>query len=69
MLLLEQLERQVLADRQVAAAFLAAGAQKVTLPTVEDARSEFYRRLVEVEKPLDPERRVLLEALGVLRAG
>lgn len=65
----EQLERAVLAERQVAAVLLAAGAKEVTLPTLESARDEFEASLVAESKQrtLSPELAELREVLGVGR--
>jgi hypothetical protein len=59
-LLLERLERQILVDRQVA---LTGGAKKI--PDVFEAVEDFDRRLLAEPKQITPERRVLLDALGV----
>lgn len=68
MLLLEQLERNVLADRQVAAVFMAAGSKDVQLPQLQEQRAVFDAALVEVPKPgkkIDAEQLELRRALGV----
>lgn len=68
MLLIEQLERNVLADRHVAAVFMAAGAKDVTLPVLQEKRQLFDAALVEEPKVLsvvDSERWELRRALGV----
>ena len=67
-LLVDQLERQVLADRQVAATLLAAGASGVELPDVADKRRLFDAALVEEPRPVTPiddEQWELRRALGV----
>jgi hypothetical protein len=66
-LIADRIERQVLADRQVTATFIAAGARDLELPEVADALDDFDNWLAEpmTPRPVDPERKVLLEALGV----
>lgn len=69
-LLLDQMERQVLADRQVAAVLMAAGAKDVRLPSLAEKRAEFDEALAAEPKPsavslLSDEQRELREALGV----
>lgn len=66
-LLLDKLEQQVSAERQVAAVFMAAGAKKVTLPTLDRARDDFDAALVEEPTVLDVEQQELLQVLGVRR--
>jgi hypothetical protein len=66
--LLENLERQVLADRQVAAVFMAAGSKDMTLPTFAEKRALFDAALVEEPKPVsqvDSEQMELRRVLGV----
>lgn len=67
----EQLERWIVGERQVAATLMAAGADGVEMPSLSEARDAFDSALDEpfafsVE---DPERGELLEALGLRRAG
>jgi hypothetical protein len=66
-LLLDRIERQVLADRQVAATFLTAGAKGVTLPDFEERRALFDAALVEEprERLIDSDQMELRRALGV----
>lgn len=67
-MLLEHLERHVLADRHVAAVLMAAGAKDVTLPSLQEQRDRFYAALVEEPKPMaqvDIEQLELRRALGV----
>lgn len=45
--------------------FIAAGAKKVTLPTVEDARRDFDAALLYEPSAVDRDKQELLEALGV----
>lgn len=69
MLLLENLERQVLADRHVAAVFVAAGDKDTKLPTFAEQRQLFDAALAEEPKPalggVDAEQMELRQALGV----
>lgn len=68
MLLLDQVERLVLADRHVAAVLLAAGAKDVTLPTFAERRLVFDEALTAEPKRLeavDSEQMELRRALGV----
>lgn len=67
-LLVEQLERQVTADRQVAAVFIAAGAKKVELPQLPEQRRLLEAALVEEPRVLtsvDSKQMELRRALGV----
>lgn len=69
MLLLDQLERQVLADRHVAAVLMAAGAKDVKLPVLHEQRELFDAALVEEPSPtkqISTEQMELRRALGVL---
>lgn len=66
--LLDQLERHVLADRHVAAVLMAAGQKDVTLPDLAEKRAVFDAALVEEPKVLaavDSEQWELRRALGV----
>lgn len=67
-MLLDQLERQTLADRHVAAVFMAAGAEGVDLPTLMEQRRLLDDALVADLKPadeVDSEQMELRRALGV----
>jgi len=67
-LLLDQLERLLLADRHVAAVFIAAGGDDVTLPTYRERRLLFDQSLAAEPAPtvdVDPEQMELRRALGV----
>jgi hypothetical protein len=71
-LILDQLERQVLADRQVAAALVAGGYRdsKDGLPSLHEQRERLDAALVEEPTPLTPadlDRLELLRVLGVAR--
>lgn len=72
-LLLEQLERQTLVDRQVAAAHNASGRyEPVALPSWPEQRQRFDEALAAEPVPaavslISEEQRELREALGVLR--
>jgi hypothetical protein len=66
-LLLEQLERAVLTERQVAVAMLAAGAKDVTVPDVGQAREEFLAALLAEPSKADAGQLELMRALGVGR--
>ena len=67
--MLDQLERQTLADRHVAAVFMAAGAKEVDLPTIADQRRLLDAALVDDLKSaaseVDTEQMELRRALGV----
>ncbi len=68
MVLLEHLDAQVLADRQVAAVLMAAGAKDVELPNLQEQRDRFEAALAEEPRPLAPvdiEQMELRRALGV----
>lgn len=70
MVLLDQLEAQVLADRQVVAALVAGGYRdpQEGLPSVHEQRERLDAALVEEPKalaPADLERLELLKVLGV----
>lgn len=68
--MLDRIERQVLADRQVTAVLIAAGAD-IPLPNFYEQRAIFDASLVEEPKPQEPlseadaEQLELREALGV----
>lgn len=66
-LLLDNLERHVLADRHVAAVLMAAGAEGVTLPTMQEQRLVFDAALLAEHQghDLDTEEMQLRRALGV----
>ena len=64
-LLLDKLERQVLADRGAAATLMAAGAKGVTFPTLAEQRAMFDAALAEDPKAEDTEQQQLRKALGV----
>lgn len=68
-LLLDQLERLLLADRHVAAVLIAAGAEGVTLPTYQERRALFDAALVaeptQQANEVDDEQMELRRALGV----
>lgn len=66
MLLLDALERHVLADRHVAAVLMAAGAKDVTLPQLQDARDAFDGSLFAAADAIDTEQQELHRALGVV---
>jgi hypothetical protein len=63
-LLLESLERQVLAERQVSAIRVLAGGEDVAVQSLEDARAAFDAALVAEPVPESP-REQLLRELGV----
>jgi len=63
-LLVEQLERRTLVERQVAAALRAAGAEGVEEPDCVGAREQFDAALVAAPVPESPNARLLRE-LGV----
>ena len=68
MLLVEQLERHVLADRQAAAVLMAAGAKDVKLPDLAEKRALLDAALVQEPRRLtvvDIEQWELRRALGV----
>jgi hypothetical protein len=66
-LIVERLERHVLAERHVAAVMAAAGAKKVTVPTFETERGKLDRLLGEgpERRQRDPEQAALIAALGL----
>lgn len=68
-LLVERLERQVLADRQVIASFMAAGAKGLHMPDVNESLAELDAALAAEPDPVVSGREVLEEALGLRRAG
>ena len=63
-LLVESLERHVLAERLVAATMVAAGAENVDVQSVDEARATFEAALVAEPVPESP-RAALLRELGV----
>jgi len=63
-LLLERLERQVLSERQVAAALAAGGAEDVEMPDLDTSRAEFDAALVAEPAPESTSVRLMRE-LGV----
>ncbi len=71
MILLDNLERQVLADRQVAAVFIAARAEGVNMPSFHEERVKFDAALVADPQDrlptsqVDVEQTELRRALGV----
>lgn len=67
MLLLDQIERQVLADRHVAAVLMAAGAKDVKLPTFQEQRALFDSALEAAPtfSRISTEQMELRQALGV----
>jgi hypothetical protein len=69
LVLLEYLERQVLADRQVAATYIAAGAKDVKMPAFWDRRREFDASLTVEPGAPQPEddREELWRLLGASR--
>lgn len=64
MLLRDQVERQVLAERQVAAVLIAAGAKKVNMPSLDEEWAKLDAAL-QGEPDDDPERRDFLAAFGL----
>lgn len=66
-LILERLERHVLAERHVAAVLMAGGAKKVTVPTFTDERGKLDRMLGDrpARKHRTPEQQRLLAAIGL----
>lgn len=64
-LLVEQLERFVLAERQVAVTALAAGARDVKVPSYQETREKFDNWLTSLPERIDPERAELMQVLGV----
>lgn len=67
-LLLEQVEKRTLAERQVVATLLGAGAKNLTMPDVDEAITSFDEALNEAPKATKRRNLVLLDALGVDRA-
>lgn len=67
MLLVEQVERQALADRQAAASLIAGGAKDVDMPEVAERRALLEASLTEEPRVLsvDSEQWELRRALGV----
>lgn len=63
-LLLDQLERWVMAERQVSAVLLAAGAE-VEMPTLGEARERFDEALDAPFERVDLEQLRLREAVGL----
>jgi hypothetical protein len=66
-LIVERLERHVLAERQVAATMAAAGAKRVEVPTFEGERARLDRMLDEqpTRRVYDAEQAALIAALGL----
>lgn len=65
-LIVERLERHVIAERQVAAVYLAAGGKGVTLPTFESELVRLDRMLTDVPRREYPaEQAALIAALGL----
>lgn len=70
LLLLERLERHVIAERQVAATMKAGGAKDVDVPTFEAERQRLDRALGQAERKYrDPEQQALIDALGLNDGG
>ncbi len=70
LLLLERLERQVLADRQIAALQLVMSGEGGDLPTLQETREAFDAALVAEPQQgtqVDAEQMELRRALGVAR--
>lgn len=70
-LLLEQVERQAVANQTTAAVMAAAG-QEVEMVSVSDARDRFEATLSEALAPaekISPRTAILRAALGLSRAG
>lgn len=69
MVLLDNLERRVLADRQVAAVYIAARAEGVEMPSLPEERAKFDAALVETPRQVvtgvNSEQSELRRALGV----
>jgi len=55
-----------MAERQIAAVFMAAGAEGVTLPSYEQARADFDADLTAVPEVLDRDQMDLRRALGLV---
>lgn len=66
-LLVMRIEQQVMAERQVGAVLAAAGAEDVTLPTLDGALQDFDDALLAEPTVIDPEQAELLAVLGVHR--
>ena len=66
-LFVQRVEAQVLAERQVAAVMLAAGAEDVEIPTLQGALDDLDEWLLSDFAPVESGDRELLEALGVGR--
>lgn len=64
MLLLSELERHVLVERQIAGALIAAGGQDIDLPNYLEARAEFDHELTAEPIP-ESDKAKLLRELGV----
>lgn len=67
-LIVERLERHVLAERHVAAVMAAAGAKRVEVPTFESERAKVDRWLEvapERRRERNPEQAALIAALGL----
>lgn len=66
MLLIERLERHVLAERQVAMIAQLGGAKGVTVPTFDVERAKVDRLLEEApRREYEPEQAALIAALGL----
>jgi hypothetical protein len=65
-LLIERLERHVLAERLVAAVFMAAGDKKAQAPVFEIEQAKLDRLLEgSARRERDPEQAALIAALGL----
>ena len=62
--MVEQIERQILSERQIAAVLKAAGAEDVEMPILDEVRAEFDAALVAAPVPESKSVRLLRE-LGV----
>jgi hypothetical protein len=63
-LLIEQLERLVLSERQIVATLLAAGAPDIEMPLMDEVRAVFDAALIAEPVPESP-RAALLRSLGI----
>jgi hypothetical protein len=63
-LLLSELERHVLVERQIAGALIAAGGQDIELPNYAESRAEFEFELTAEPQP-ESDKAKLLRELGV----
>lgn len=64
-LLIEKLERQVLAELQVVAVLMAAGQKGLSWPTIDERRAALDAALIAVPQSVDSEQQQLRRALGV----